>query len=85
MELSDGSEKLRIKKEIAQKIRREAERLEMSFPEMLYYIVNSYFIGQANLPHQVNQHHQTSPGVLRSRSQQWMEEEEESFELDLDV
>jgi hypothetical protein len=84
MELPDGSEKLRLKKEIAQKIRREAERLEMSFPEMLYYIVNSYFIGQANLPQSVNQHHQKAPGVPRTSSQQWMEEEE-SFELDLDV
>jgi hypothetical protein len=85
MELSDGSEKLRIKKEIAQKIRREAERNEMSFPEMLYYIVNSYFIAIANQNHQVNQHHQKAPGVPRTSSQQWMEEEEESFELDLDV
>lgn len=83
MELSDGSEKLRLKKEIAQKIRREAERLEMSFPEMLYYIVNSYFIGQANQSHPGNQHHQKAPGVLRTSSQQWIEEE--SFELDLDV
>jgi hypothetical protein len=84
MELSDGSEKLRIKKEIALKIRREAERLEMSFPEMLYYIVNSYFIGQANLPHQGNQHQMNTPTVPKFRSQQWIEEEE-SFELDLDV
>ena len=84
MELSDGSEKLRIKKEIALKIRREAERLEMSFPEMLYYIVNSYFIGQANQSNQVNQHQLNAPGVPTSRSQQWMEQEE-SFELDLDV
>ncbi len=67
MELPDGSEKLRIKKEIAQKIRREAERLEMSFPEMLYYIVNSYFIAIANQSHQVNQHHQKAPGVPRER------------------
>ncbi|MEW6496868.1 MAG: hypothetical protein AB1589_30740 [Cyanobacteriota bacterium] len=83
MELSDGSEKLRIKKEIALKIRREAERLEMSFPEMLYYIVNSYFIAQANLPHQGNQHQMNAPTVPMSRSQQWIEEE--SFELDLDL
>jgi hypothetical protein len=84
MELPDGSEKLRLKKEIAQKIRREADRLEMSFPEMLYYIVNSYFIGQANLPQSVNQHLKNAPTVPKSRSQQWIEEEE-SFELDLDV
>ncbi len=84
MELPDGSEKLRLKKEIAQKIRKEAERLEMSFPEMLYYIVNSYFIAQTNQSHQVNQHHQKAAGVPRTSSQQWVEQEE-SFELDLDV
>lgn len=43
MELKDGSEQIRIKKEMAEKLRREAEDLDMSVPETLYFMMHVYF------------------------------------------
>lgn len=48
MELKDGSESLRIKAEIAKRIRAEAKRLDLSFLETLYFICLTYFSSQAN-------------------------------------
>ena len=43
MKLKDGSEQIRIKKELAEKIRNECEELDLSFSETLYYILHIYF------------------------------------------
>lgn len=43
MELKDGSEQIRIKKEFAAKIRNEGKELDLSFPETIYYILHIYF------------------------------------------
>ncbi len=46
MKLKDGSESLRMKAEMAKRVRAEAERLELSFLETLYFICVSYFSEQ---------------------------------------
>jgi hypothetical protein len=43
MELKDGSEQVRIKKEMAEKLRKEADELDFSVPETLYFMMHIYF------------------------------------------
>lgn len=42
--LQDGSERIRIKVEVANKIREMASGLNMSFLEVLYYAVNTFYL-----------------------------------------
>lgn len=48
MKLKDGSESLRMKAEMAKRVRAEAERLDLSFLETLYFICVTYFSMQAS-------------------------------------
>lgn len=48
MKLKDGSESLRMKAEMAKRVRAEAERLNLSFLETLYFICVTYFSMQAS-------------------------------------
>lgn len=43
MELPDGSERVRIKVEVAFKIRELSQELNLSFLETLYYVTNTYY------------------------------------------
>lgn len=54
MKLKDGSESLRMKAEMAKRVRAEAERLQLSFLETLYFICVTYFSMQASQPNQAN-------------------------------
>ena len=42
--LQDGSERVRIKVDIANKVREMATGLNMSFLEVLYYAVNTFYL-----------------------------------------
>lgn len=64
MKLKDGSESLRMKAEMAKRVRAEAERLQLSFLETLYFICVTYFSMQAS------QSNQTIPKVSSAESTQ---------------
>lgn len=42
--LQDGSERIRIKVDVANKVREMATGLNMSFLEVLYYAVNTFYL-----------------------------------------
>lgn len=43
-QLKDGSERVRLKVDVANKIREMANGLNMSFLEVLYYAVNTFYV-----------------------------------------
>ncbi len=42
--LQDGSERVRIKVDVANKVREMADGLNMSFLEVLYYAINTFYL-----------------------------------------
>lgn len=89
--LQDGSERIRIKVDVASKVREMSEGLNMSFLEVLYYAINTFYLhhyseikmgrsnnrSQSTMPIKTEESLETTPKPLTPDS-------EDTCEIDLD-
>jgi hypothetical protein len=85
--LSDGSERVRIKVDVANKVREMASGLNMSFLEVLYYALNTFYLHHYSEMRKFKGQNQTIRTV-ESKEEKFVKltaDSDDTCEIDLDI
>jgi len=84
MKMTDGSEKIRIRTDLAKRVREETERLRISFPEFVHFLITAYFVNvSAQSFIAANQEEEAEKP--EEYSSQEIDDSDDLYEIDIDI
>jgi hypothetical protein len=95
MKMTDGSEKIRIRTDLAKRVREETERLRISFPEFVHFLITAYFVNQGNQNNSLASNVSAQSFIAANQeeeaekpeeySSQEIDDSDDLYEIDIDI